>query len=69
MQYILNQSVRRLELKDRLSNDVEDDPIMDMSPYTAVRRNHPFIRKETTAVISNVSRGEDFEDVTNTVIV
>jgi hypothetical protein len=42
---------------------------MDMSPYTAVRRNHPFIRKETTAVISNVSRGEDFEDVTNTVIV
>jgi hypothetical protein len=69
MQYILNQGVRRLELKDRLPNDIEDDPIMDVSPYTAVRWNLPFIGKETTAVISNVSRGEDLWNVTDTVIV
>jgi hypothetical protein len=59
--------MRRLELNDRLPNDVKDNAIMDVSAYAAARRNVPSIWKETTVVVCNVS-GKDLGNVTHTVI-
>jgi len=69
MQNILNHSVRRLEVNDRLPNDDDDDAIMDVSAYAVARRDLPSIRKGTTAVVSDVFCGKDLGDVMYPVIV
>ena len=68
MQNVLNHGVGRLEVNERLPNDIEDDAIMDVSTYAATRRNLPSIWKGTAAVVSDVSRSKDLGNVTHTVI-
>lgn len=61
--------MRRLEITDRLPNDVKDDAIMEVSAYAVARRNLPSIWKGTTAVVSDIFCGKDLGDVTHTVVV